>query len=407
MLDGKRILLVVTGGIAAYKCLEVIRRVRERGGHVRCILTRGGAQFVTPLTLGALSEDQVFQDLFSLTDEQEIGHIRLSREADVVLVAPASANVLAKMASGQADDLATTALLATDKPVVVAPAMNPAMWEHPATKANMAVLEERGVHRIGPAEGAMAESGEWGMGRMAEPDAIVAALEGLLGGAQAGLLKDRRALVTSGPTHEAIDPVRFLANRSSGKQGHAVAAALARLGATTTLVSGPTHQPEPAGVNVVHVETAREMLDACLGALPVDVAVMAAAVADWRPADAARAKLKKPAKGGKSAPPSLKLVENPDILATVSGRNEGRPHLVIGFAAETDAVVENAVAKRRAKGCDWLVANDVSAAVGTFGGDDNQVHLITADGVEEWPKVSKLAVAERLAQRIAETLKTA
>jgi len=407
MLDGKRILLVVTGGIAAYKCLEVIRRVRERGGHVRCILTRGGAQFVTPLALGALSEDRVFQDLFSLTDEQEIGHIRLSREADVVLVAPASANVLAKMASGQADDLATTALLATDKPVVVAPAMNPAMWEHPATKANMAVLEERGVHRIGPAEGAMAESGEWGMGRMAEPDAIVAALEGLLGGAQAGLLKDRRALVTSGPTHEAIDPVRFLANRSSGKQGHAVAAALARLGATTTLVSGPTHQPEPAGVNVVHVETAREMLDACLGALPVDVAVMAAAVADWRAADAARAKLKKPAKGGKSAPPSLKLVENPDILATVSGRNEGRPHLVIGFAAETDAVVENAVAKRRAKGCDWLVANDVSAAVGTFGGDDNQVHLITADGVEEWPKVSKLAVAERLAQRIAETLKTA
>ena len=407
MLDGKRILLVVTGGIAAYKCLEVIRRVRERGGHVRCILTRGGAQFVTPLALGALSEDRVFQDLFSLTDEQEIGHIRLSREADVVLVAPASANVLAKMASGQADDLATTALLATDKPVVVAPAMNPAMWEHPATKANMAVLEERGVHRIGPAEGAMAESGEWGMGRMAEPDAIVAALEGLLGGAQAGLLNDRRALVTSGPTHEAIDPVRFLANRSSGKQGHAVAAALARLGATTTLVSGPTHQPEPAGVNVVHVETAREMLDACLGALPVDVAVMAAAVADWRPADAARAKLKKPAKGGKSAPPSLKLVENPDILATVSGRNEGRPHLVIGFAAETDAVVENAVAKRRAKGCDWLVANDVSAAVGTFGGDDNQVHLITADGVEEWPKVSKLAVAERLAQRIAETLKTA
>ena len=253
----------------------------------------------------------------------------------------------------------------------------------------------------------MAESGEWGMGRMAEPDAIVAALEGLLGGAQAGLLKDRRAMVTSGPTHEAIDPVRFLANRSSGKQGHAVAAALTRLGATTTLVSGPTHQPEPAGVNVVHVETAREMLDACLGALPVDVAVMAAAVADWRPADAARAKLKKPAKGGKSAPPSLKLVENPDILATVSGRNEGRPHLVIGFAAETDAVVENAVAKRRAKGCDWLVANDVSAAVGTFGGDDNQVHLITADGVEEWPKVSKLAVAERLAQRIAETLKTA
>ncbi len=407
MLDGKRILLVVTGGIAAYKCLEVIRRVREKGGRVRCILTRGGAQFVTPLALGALSEDRVFQDLFSLTDEHEIGHIRLSREADVVLVAPASANVLAKMAAGQADDLATTALLATDKPIIVAPAMNPAMWAHPATRANMATLEERGVHRIGPAEGAMAESGEWGMGRMAEPDTIVAALEDLFGGAADGLLKDRRALVTSGPTHEAIDPVRYLANRSSGKQGHAVATALARLGAATTLVSGPTHQPAPPGVTVVHVETAREMLDACLASLPVDVAVMAAAVADWRPADAARTKLKKPSKASKSAPPALKLVETPDILATLSTRNEGRPQLVVGFAAETDAVVENAVAKRRAKGCDWLVANDVSAAVGTFGGDDNQVHLITADGVEDWPKLSKSAVAERLARRIAEALEPA
>ncbi|MDP6785916.1 MAG: bifunctional phosphopantothenoylcysteine decarboxylase/phosphopantothenate--cysteine ligase CoaBC [Rhodospirillales bacterium] len=411
MLDGKSILLVVTGGIAAYKCLEVIRRVREKGARVRCILTRGGANFVTPLALGALSEDRVFQDLFSLTDEHEIGHIRLSREADVVLVAPASANVLAKMAAGQADDLATTALLATDKPIMVAPAMNPAMWAHPATRANMAILEGRGVHRVGPTEGAMAESGEWGLGRMAEPDAIVAALESLFGGAADGLLKDRRALVTSGPTHEAIDPVRYLANRSSGKQGHAVATALARLGAATTLVSGPTHQPAPAGVHLVRVETAREMLDACLAALPVDVAVMAAAVADWRPADAARNKLKKPAKGGKSggksAPPALKLVENPDILATLGGRNEGRPQLVVGFAAETDAVVENAVAKRRAKGCDWLVANDVSAAAATFGGDDNQVHLITADGVEEWPKISKSAVAERLAQRIAETLEPA
>lgn len=409
MLDGKRILLVVTGGIAAYKCLDLIRRVREKGGRVRCILTKGGAQFVTPLALAALSEDRVFQDLFSLTDENEIGHIRLSREADVVLVAPASANVLAKMTAGIADDLATTALLATDKSVVVAPAMNPAMWAHPATRANMAILEGRGVTCIGPAEGAMAECGEWGLGRMAEPDAIVTALETLLGGD--GLLKGRQALVTSGPTHEAIDPARYLANRSSGKQGHAVAAVLARFGAVTTLVSGPTHQPEPPGVTVVHVETAREMLDACLGALPVDVAVMAAAVADWRPAEAAPAKLKKPAHGGKSggkaSPPAFKLVENPDILATLSGRNAGRPHLVVGFAAETDAVVENAVAKRRAKGCDWLVANDVSAAAGTFGGDHNQVHLITAGGVEEWPTLSKLAVAERLALRIAESLETA
>ena len=407
MLDGKRILLVITGGIAAYKCLDLIRRVRERGGRVRCILTPAGAQFVTPLALAALSEGRVFQDLFSLTDENEIGHIRLSREADAVLVAPASANILAKMAAGLADDLATTALLATDKPIILAPAMNPSMWEHPATRANMAILEARGVSRIGPAEGAMAERGEWGLGRMVEPDAIVAALEALLGGGPHGLLKDRRALVTSGPTHEAIDPVRYLANRSSGKQGHAVAAALARLGAATTLVSGPTHRPEPAGVSVVHVETAREMLDACLGALPVDVAVMAAAVADWRPAEAAPAKLKKPAQGGKSVPPALKLVENPDILATLSRRNKGRPLLVVGFAAETDRVVENAVAKRRAKGCDWLVANDVSAAAGTFGGDDNLVHLITADGVEEWPRISKLAVAERLALRIAESLETA
>ena len=405
MLDGKHILLLVTGSIAAYKCLDLIRQVRAKGGRVRCVLTNGGAQFVTPLALSALSEDRVFQDLFSLTDENEIGHIRLSREADVVLVAPASADVLAKMAVGLADDLATTVLLATDKPIVVAPAMNPAMWAHPATRANMAILEERGVTCIGPAEGAMAERGEWGLGRMAVPDAIVAALEVIL--VDGGLLKDRRALLTSGPTHEAIDPVRYLANRSSGKQGHAVAAALARLGAATTLISGPTHQPEPPGVTVVHVETAREMLDACLGALPVDVAVMAAAVADWRPAEAALAKMKKPTKGGKSAPPALKLVENPDILAMLSGRNAGRPHLVVGFAAETDAVVENAVAKRRAKGCDWLVANDVSAASGTFGGDHNQIHLITAAGIEEWPTLSKLAVAERLALRIAESLETA
>ncbi|MCH7486427.1 MAG: bifunctional phosphopantothenoylcysteine decarboxylase/phosphopantothenate--cysteine ligase CoaBC [Proteobacteria bacterium] len=395
MSDNKRLLLIVSGGIAAYKCLEVIRRLRERGHAVRCILTKAGAEFVTPLSLAALSEDKVYDDLFSLTDESEMGHIRLSREADLVLVAPATASILAKMAAGIADDLATTALLATDCPVVVAPAMNVRMWEHPATQANMAVLEARGVRRIGPVEGDMA-CGEWGMGRMAEADAITAAVEDLFSGR--GRLAGRRALVTSGPTHEALDPVRYLANRSSGKQGHAIARAFSRLGAETVLVSGPTGQPDPAGVETVHVETALEMLAACEKALPVDAFVAAAAVSDWRIAQPATDKIKK----GKAPP--LDLVENPDILARLAGAGNRRPGLVIGFAAETETVVPNAAEKRRAKGCDWIVANDVSAGTGVFGGDTNTVHLITAEGVEHWPPLAKDAVAERLASRVADAL---
>ncbi len=395
MSDNKRLLLIVSGGIAAYKCLDVIRRLRERGHAVRCILTKAGAEFVTPLSLAALSEDKVYDDLFSLTDESEMGHIRLSREADLVLVAPATASILAKMAAGIADDLATTALLATDCPVVVAPAMNVRMWEHPATQANMAVLEARGVRRIGPVEGDMA-CGEWGMGRMAEADAITAAVEDLFSGR--GRLAGRRALVTSGPTHEALDPVRYLANRSSGKQGHAIARAFSRLGAETVLVSGPTGQPDPAGVETVHVETALEMLAACEKALPVDAFVAAAAVSDWRIAQPATDKIKK----GKAPP--LDLVENPDILARLAGAGNRRPGLVIGFAAETETVVPNAAEKRRAKGCDWIVANDVSAGTGVFGGDTNTVHLITAEGVEHWPPLAKDAVAERLASRVADAL---
>ena len=395
MSESKRVLLIVSGGIAAYKCLEVIRRLRERGHAVRCILTKAGAEFVTPLSLGALSEDKVYDDLFSLTDESEMGHIRLSREADLVLVAPATASILAKMAAGLADDLATTALLATDCPVMVAPAMNVRMWEHSATRANMAALEGRGVLSAGPVEGDMA-CGEWGMGRMAEADAICAAVEDFF--SSPGRLAGRRALVTSGPTHEALDPVRYLANRSSGKQGHAIARAFSRLGADTVLVSGPTGQPDPAGVETVHVETAQQMLEACEKALPVDAFVAAAAVSDWRIARPAADKIKK----GKA--PTLELVENPDILARLAGAGNRRPGLVIGFAAETSTVVENAVEKRRAKGCDWIVANDVSAGTGVLGGDSNTVHLVTNQGVEHWPPLAKDAVAERLTSRIADAL---
>jgi len=398
VIEGKRILLIVSGGIAAYKCLDLIRRLRERGASARCILTRGGAQFVTPLSLAAISEDKVYSDLFSLTDESEMGHIRLSREADVVLVAPATADILARMAAGIADDLATTALLATDKPVMAAPAMNVRMWEHPATRANLATLASRGVRYIGPGEGDMA-CGEWGMGRMAEPAEIIDALEAFF--AEAGRLAGRRALVTSGPTIEPIDPVRFIANRSSGKQGHAIAGALARLGAQTTLVSGPTAEPDPTGVSVVCVETAREMLAACEDALPVDVAVCAAAVCDWRVAQPAATKIKKQPAG---TPPSLVMTENPDILATLAANDGRRPGLVIGFAAETGRIVENAIEKRTRKGCDWILANDVSPETGTFGGDANTVHLISADGIEDWPPLSKHGVAERLAGRIADVL---
>jgi len=392
-LQGRRVLLIMAGGIAAYKSLDLIRRLRERGAQVRVVMTEGAQRFVTPLSAAALSGERVYSDLFSLTEESEMGHLRLAQEADLVIVAPATADLLAKMAVGLADDLASTALLATAKPILVAPAMNTRMWENAATQANIAMLAKRGIHRIGPEAGPLAES-ESGMGRMAEPLAIVAAAERIFGAG--GALKGRRALVTSGPTQEAIDPVRYLANRSSGKQGHAIAAALAALGAETVLVAGPTTEPDPAGVSIVRVTSAREMLAACEKALPVDVAVCAAAVADWR-AEAAPQKLKK--KNG--APPALKLVENPDILATLGKPGNNRPRLVVGFAAETEDVVANARLKRQRKGCDWILANDVSPATGTFGGEHNTIHLVDSAGVEDWPALSKREVADRLASRIA------
>ena len=394
MLQDRRVLLIISGGIAAYKSLELIRRLRERGAAVRCIMTAAAQHFVTPLSVASLSEDKVYTDLWSLTDESEMGHIRLSREADLVVVAPASADLIARMATGLADDLATTALLASDKPVLIAPAMNLMMWAHPATRANLATIETRGVTRIGPGSGELA-CGEVGSGRMAEPLEIVAAIERLLTGDTR--LAEKRVLVTSGPTREPIDPVRYISNHSSGKQGHAIAAALAALGADTVLVSGPTQEPSPAGVRVVPVETAAEMLAACEAALPVDVAVMAAAVADWRIETAGRQKIKKNGAG----PPVLRLAENPDILATIAQRGNDRPRLVIGFAAETEDVVENARKKRLRKRCDWILANDVSPGTGTFGGDRNTIHLVDADGIEDWPVMTKREVAARLAERIA------
>ena len=414
MLTGKRILLIIAGGIAAYRSLDLIRRLRERGCDVRCVLTKGGAQFVTPLSVAALSENKVYQDLFSLTDEAEMGHIRLSREADLVVVCPASADLLAKMANGLADDLASTALLATDKPVMVCPTMNVQMWQHPATQANMLTLEGRGVLRVGPGAGNLA-CGEVGTGRLAEVMDIVAAIEAFFAGPPKALqapaielpgpgplgsqpLAGRHAIVTSGPTWEAIDPVRYIGNRSSGKQGHAIAAALARLGARTTLVSGPTGEPDPPDVHVVRIESARQMYAACHAALPADIAVCAAAVADWRVQTDTEKKIKK----GSGGPPALALTENPDILASLGQAGKARPKLVVGFAAETGNVVEYARAKLARKGCDWLVANDVSPGTGTFGGDDNTVHLVSADQVEDWPRMSKAQVAERLAARIAE-----
>jgi len=397
VLTGKRILLIVSGGIAAYKSLELIRRLRDKGAAVRCILTRAGAQFVTPLSLAALSGDKVYGELFDLTDEAEMGHIQLSRDADLLVVAPASADILAKMTQGRADDLASTALLATDKPVLVAPAMNVRMWEHAATQANLATLKARGVATVGPNEGDMA-CGEYGFGRMAEPHEILAAIEAALDAPRA--LSGLRALVTSGPTHEPIDPVRYIANRSSGKQGHAIATALARHGAETTLVSGPSPLPDPPGLKTVHVETAQEMLAACRAALPVEVAVCAAAVADWRAATAAQHKLKK----DNGVPASLELAQNPDILAELSQAGGQRPSLVIGFAAETEKVVEHGRAKRARKGCDWILANDVAPGTATFGGDRNRIHLITAEGVDDWPQMTKAEVAERLCRQIAATL---
>jgi phosphopantothenoylcysteine decarboxylase/phosphopantothenate--cysteine ligase len=397
VLQGRRILLIIAGGIAAYKSLELIRRLRDRGAAVRCVMTKAAAEFVTPLSVASLSEDKVYGDLFSLTDESEMGHIRLSREADLLVVAPATADLVARMAAGMADDLAATTLLASDKPILIAPAMNALMWAHPATQANLATLAARGVRRIGPNAGDLA-CGEVGSGRMAEPMEIVAAIEKSLVDDQR--LAGRRALVTSGPTREAIDPVRYLSNHSSGKQGHAIAAALASLGAETILVSGPTQEPTPAGVTLVPIESAADMLAATEANLPVDLAVMAAAVSDWRVEAASLQKLKKDGK----APPLLRLTENPDILATVAARRNNRPPLVIGFAAETENVVANATAKRLKKGCDWILANDVSLGTDTFGGDRNTIHLVDSNGVEDWPMMTKHEVARRLAERIATTL---
>jgi phosphopantothenoylcysteine decarboxylase/phosphopantothenate--cysteine ligase len=391
MLAGRQILLIVSGSVAAYKALELVRALRRDGAAVTALLTAAGARFVTREALAGISGARVHDDLWAA--EAEIGHIRLARLPDLVVVAPASADLLAKMALGLADDLASTVLLATRAPVLVAPAMNPAMWAHPATQANMATLQARGVRTVGPAEGAMAEP-ESGPGRLAEPPDILAAIRAALGAG--ALLAGRHALVTAGPTHEPIDPVRYIANRSSGKQGHAIAAALAAQGARVTLVSGPVALPDPPGVAMRRVETAREMLAACEAALPADIAVMAAAVADWRVAREAAQKLKKDP--GADAP-TLTMVLNPDILATLAAHPRARPALVIGFAAETERVVEHAVAKRARKGCDWIVANDVSGDV--MGGDANRVHLITAAGVEDWPDLPKAEVAARLARRIA------
>ncbi|MBN9444124.1 phosphopantothenoylcysteine decarboxylase [Bosea sp. (in: a-proteobacteria)] len=418
MSASRSVLLIIGGGIAAYKVLELIRRLKDRGIASRCILTKAGEQFVTPLSVSSLAGERCFTDLFSLTDEADIGHIQLSRSTDLLVVAPATADLIAKMANGHADDLASTALLATDKRVLIAPAMNPRMWQHPATRRNMAQLERDGILVVGPNSGAMAERGESGPGRMAEPPEILAAIELALAGekpstraigflgrlpgrdhAPAGALAGRHVLITSGPTHEPIDPVRYIANRSSGKQGHAIAAAAAAAGARVTLVSGPVNLPDPPGVETVHVESAREMLAAVEGSLPADLAIFAAAVADWRVADAASEKMKKD--GGKLPP--LSLVENPDILATVAQRKNGRPGFVVGFAAETQNVIDYAKAKLARKGCDLIVANDVGGT-GVMGGDANTVHLVTAEGIETWPTLPKEEVASRLVAHLARLL---
>lgn len=402
-LKNKRILLIIGGGIAAYKSLDLIRRLKERGAKLRAILTAGGAEFITPLSVAAISGERCLTELFSHQDEFDIGHIRLSREADLVVVAPATADLIAKMAQGITNDLATAVLLATDKRVLIAPAMNPMMWMNAATKRNFAQLTADGIVSVGPSAGEMAERGESGIGRMAEPLEIVAAIEGLLNEMPASdALKGTRMLVTSGPTREPIDPVRYISNRSSGRQGHAVARAAAAAGAEVTLVSGPVEIPDPSGVKTIHVETAAEMLSAAQTSLPVDVAVCAAAVADWRVDAVANEKVKK--SGGRV--PSLSFVENPDILAALS-RSKKRPRLVVGFAAETEKLIEHAREKLMRKGCDWIVANDVSPKSGTFGGRNNQVHLVTAGGVESWPVLSKEAVADGLVRRIATTLREA
>ena len=396
MLDSRKILLIIGGGIAAYKSLDLIRRLRERGASVTPVLTRAGAQFVTPLSVSALAGRKVFSDLFDLTDEAEMGHIELSRSADLIVVAPATADLMARMATGQADDLASTLLLATDTPVLLAPAMNVRMWEHPATQRNLAVLRGDGIGLVGPGSGDMA-CGEYGPGRMAEPMEIVAAIEDRL---STGPLTGKRIIVTSGPTQEPIDPVRYIANRSSGAQGTAIAHALAAQGAEVVFVTGPAEVPPPDGVEVRRVQTAQEMLRAVEAALPADAAVFAAAVADWRVASASDSKMKKTA----GALPVLDFEENPDILARVAGLSAGRPKLVVGFAAETDDVIDHATAKRARKGCDWILANDVSPGTGIMGGPENAVTLITADGPEPWPRMTKADVADRLAARLAAAL---
>jgi len=398
-MRGRTVLLIIGGGIAAYKSLELIRRLKERGAAVRVILTHAATQFVTPLSASSLAGEKVYQDLFSLTDESEMGHIQLSRSADLVVVAPATADLMAKLAGGHANDLASTTLLATDKRVLMAPAMNVRMWNHPANQRNLRTLKAEGVLFVGPNEGDMA-CGEFGPGRMAEPDEITDAVASYFN-TDEHALDGLKALVTAGPTQEPLDPVRFIANRSSGKQGYAIAGALARAGASTVLVSGPVEIEPPSGVRLLKVTTAREMLAACEASLPADVAVCTAAVADWRPEIAANNKIKKEKD---AAAPTLRLVENPDILATLA-RHPQRPHLLIGFAAETESVVEHAAAKRLRKGCDWIVANDVSPHTGIMGGDRNTVHLITAKGTESWPELAKAEVGERLAARIAQSLK--
>ncbi|PQV55126.1 phosphopantothenate-cysteine ligase /phosphopantothenoylcysteine decarboxylase [Defluviimonas denitrificans] len=398
MLSGKRIVLIIGGGIAAYKTLDLIRRLRERGASVRAVMTAAAQEFITPLSVGALTADHVFTDLFDRQDEQDVGHIRLAREADLIVVAPATADLMAKLSAGLASDLASAVLLATDRPVLMAPAMNPRMWSHPATRRNRAQLAADGVAFVGPGRGEMAEAGEAGEGRMAEPLEIVAAAGAALGD---GPLKGRHVIVTSGPTHEPIDPVRYIANRSSGAQGTALAAALRDLGARVSFVTGPASVPPPQGVSVIPVETAAEMLAAVKAALPAEAAVFAAAVADWRVANASGSKMKK---DGSGKAPALEFAENPDILATVSQMKAGRPALVVGFAAETDDVVAHATAKRKRKGCDWIVANDVRPATGIMGGAENAVTVIDATGAEDWPRLSKDEVARRLAARIAAAL---
>ncbi len=396
MLADKHILLIVGGGIAAFKSLDLVRRLREKGARVTPVLTKAGAAFVTPLSLSALSASKIYQELFDLTDEAEMGHIELSRAADLIVVAPATADLMAKMAGGHANDLASTLLLATDKRVLIAPSMNVRMWDHPATQRNLVALQNDGVLVVGPNEGDMA-CGEYGPGRMAEVPEIIAAIDAALSG---GPLKGRHVLVTSGPTHEPIDPVRYIANRSSGAQGTAIAKALATLGAEVTFVTGPADVPPPQGVNVVRVQTAQEMLQAVMAAPTADAAVFAAAVADWHVANAGNSKIKK----DKTGLPTLEFAENPDILATVSQMKSGRPRLVVGFAAETDDVIANATAKRDRKGCDWIVANDVSPETGIMGGSENAATLITEEGVAAWPRMGKEAVAGKLADLIAKAI---